>query len=178
MAQTLVHLIPATAPILALQFTICTLFSLLGVHLFGGQLSLSNRLLDDTDYAAARLHAFNYNDYASAMVTSFNLCIVNNWYVIMDAYAVVSGTAWSRAFFVAFWAVAVAFTLNVVVAFFVEAFVFRMEVAERQEMALRGSRSRSQSQSPTSHHGGRALGRIYSCYDLYEDIVTKKSEPF
>lgn len=176
MAQTVVRLIPATAPILALQFTVCTLFSLLGVHLFGGKVYLGNRLLEDTEYATGRLYAFNYNDYASAMVTSFNLCIVNNWYVIMDAYALVTGTAWSRVFFVTFWAVAVAFTLNVVVAFFVEAFVFRMERAETKRSA-QPSISRSRSGSPTHGrpHSRRPLGKahIYSCYDLYEDIVRK-----
>ncbi|KAG0629978.1 hypothetical protein M758_1G144100 [Ceratodon purpureus] len=171
MAQTVVHLIPATAPILALQFIVCTLFSLLGVHLFGGKVYLGNRLLEDTDYAAGRLYAFNYNDYASAMVTSFNLCIVNNWYVIMDAYAVVTGTAWSRVFFLFFWAVAVAFTLNVVVAFFVESFVFRMEQAKTDQKKYPApSRSRSRSESPRR---GRSpirrpsrMHHIFSCQDL------------
>ena len=174
MAQTVVHLIPATAPILALQFTVCTLFSLLGVHLFGGKIYLGNRLLEDSEYATGRLYAFNYNDYASAMVTSFNLCIVNNWYVIMDAYAIVTESAWSRVFFVSFWAVAVAFTLNVVVAFFVEAFVFRMERAETKKREAQVSRSRSRSESSThsSPRFRRPLGmpHVYSCYDLFEDI--------
>lgn len=92
---------------------------------------MGNLLLEDTEYASGRLYAFNYNDYASAMVTSFNLCIVNNWYVIMDAYAVVTGTPWSRLFFVSFWAVAVACTLHVVVTFSVETFVSGMEKAEK-----------------------------------------------
>ncbi|XP_024370612.1 two pore calcium channel protein 1 isoform X3 [Physcomitrium patens] len=78
MIQTIIHLIPATAPVVALQLIVCTLFSLAGVHLFGGKVYLGNRLLEDTDYATGQLYAFNYNDYGSAMVTSFNLCIVNN----------------------------------------------------------------------------------------------------
>jgi len=88
----------------------------------------------------------------------------------MDAYAVATGTPWSRVFFVTFWAVAVAFTLNVVVAFFVEAFVFRMERAETKSRP-----SRSESSTHGRLHGRRPLGmpHIYSCYDLYEDMVKK-----
>lgn len=179
MIQTIIHLIPATAPVVALQLIVCTLFSLAGVHLFGGKVYLGNRLLEDTDYATGQLYAFNYNDYGSAMVTSFNLCIVNNWYVFMDAYAVATGTPWSRVFFIFFWAVAVAFTLNVVVAFVVEAFVFRMEKAEAQKNSPSLSRSRSRSESPSHVRGKRrALGRmphIYSCYDLYEDMAVKSN---
>ena len=152
MAQTLLHLIPATAPILTLQFLVCTLFSLLGVQIFGGKVYLGNPLLENTEYATGHLYAFNYNDYASAMVTSFNLCIVNNWYVIMDAYAVITQTPWSRSFFISFWAIAVAFTLNVVASFFVEAFVYRMEKAEAE--------------SNNSKRTSRP-------HDLYEQIVKK-----
>lgn len=178
MMQTIIYLIPATAPVVALQFIVCTLFSLAGVHLFGGKVHLGNRLLEDTDYATGGLYAFNYNDYASAMVTSFNLCIVNNWYVFMDAYAVATGTAWSRVFFIFFWAVAVAFTLNVVVAFVVEAFVFRMAKAEAREVSPSLSRSRSRSESPSYvrvKRRGFERGHIYSCYDLYEDLAVKSN---
>lgn len=169
MAQTLVHLIPATAPILALQFLVCTFFSLLGVHSFGGKVYLGNPLLENTGYATGHLYAFNYNDYASAMVTSFNLCIVNNWYVIMDAYAIVTQTPWSRAFFISFWAVAVAFTLNVVVAFFVEAFVYRMEKTEAKT-----ANQTSRSGSPTNRRRKRSRRTLStSCDDLYEEIVKK-----
>lgn len=171
MAQTLLHLIPATAPILALQFLICTLFSLLGVHIFGGKVYLGNPLLENTDYATGHLYAFNYNDYASAMVTSFNLCIVNNWYVIMDAYAVVTQTPWSRSFFISFWAIAVTFTLNVIVAFFVEAFVYRMEKAEAKR---NNSNQTLRSDSPPNERRKTSRRTLStSCDNLYEEIVKK-----
>lgn len=167
MARTLVKLIPATAPILALQFLICSFFSLLGVHLFGGEVYIGHPALQNTEYADGRLFAFNYNDYASAVVTSFNLCVVNNWYVIMDAYAIVTQTAWSRSFFIMFWGIAVVFTLNVVVAFFVEAFVKEMDLAESYHISHRSSdpsKRRLVSQRKLSYH------------NLYKDIC-KNSEP-
>lgn len=81
MAQTLVIVIPATAPILALQFLVCSVFSLLGMHLFGGLIYDGNPALAGTLYVNLGFETFNYNDYGSAMATSFNLCVVNKWYV-------------------------------------------------------------------------------------------------
>lgn len=171
MAQTVVHLISATARILALQFTVCTLFSLLGVHLFGGKVHLRNRLLEDPDYATGRFYAFNYNDYASAMVTSTCALSTTGMYVIMDAFASVTGTAWSRVFFKSFLAVAVAFTLNVVVSIFCGSIRFANGESWNQD-----EKGPSLRQIPVwSPTHGRPLGvpHNYSCYDLYEYIVKK-----
>jgi two pore calcium channel protein len=180
MAQTLIIVIPATAPILALQFLVCSVFSLLGVHLFGGLVYEGNPALAGTQYSTLGFEAFNYNDYASAMATSFNLCVVNKWYVIMDGYAAATDSKWSRAFFMAFWAIAVVFTLNVVVAFFTEALTGQMEKAEQlrvREMKLRNAEEVSVSGPPGRKRSGLSLParttKSLSYFDLYEDIVKK-----
>ena len=177
MARTLIHVIPATVPILALQFLVCSLFSLLGMHLFGGLVYDGNPALAGTEYLTLGFETFNYNDYASAMATSFNLCVVNKWYVIMDGFATATDSRWTRTFFIAFWAVAVVFTLNVVVAFFTEAFTSQMEKAERRrdrEMRLRNadelpSLGRKRSGGNLPFRATKSL----SYYDLYEDIIRK-----
>lgn len=177
MARTLIHVIPATVPILALQFLVCSLFSLLGMHLFGGLVYEGNPALAGTEYVTLGFETFNYNDYASAMATSFNLCVVNKWYVIMDGYATATRSRWTRTFFIAFWAVAVVFTLNVVVAFFTEAFTSQVEKAER--MRAREMRLRNVDEPPTlgrKRSGGNLPFRAtksLSYYDLYEDIIRK-----
>lgn len=181
MGETLVHVIPATAPILALQFLVCSLFALLGMHLFGGLIYKDNPALEGTEYALHKFYGFNFNDYPSAMATCFNLCVVNKWYVFMDAYAAVTGTRWSRAYFIGFWAIAVAFTLNVVVAFFAEAFTSQMEKAEK----LKAREKRRSEEDLLPRHGAllrkksssgglpRRTAKSLSYYDLYEDIVQK-----
>lgn len=176
MAQTLIIVIPATAPILTLQFLISSVFSLLGMHLFGGLVYEDNPALADTQYLTLGFEAFNYNDYASAMATSFNLCVVNKWYVIMDGYAAATGSKWSRIFFMAFWAIAVVFTLNVVVAFFTEAFNNQMEKAERLR-AIEMKRIAEEDSRLGRRRSGVNLPfrttKSLSYYDLYEDIVKK-----
>jgi two pore calcium channel protein len=95
MGETLLYVIPATTPILALEFLVYSLFALLGMHVFRGPIYKDNPALDGIEYALYKFYAFNFNDYASAMATYFNLCVVNKWYVFMDAYTVVTGTCWS-----------------------------------------------------------------------------------
>lgn len=176
MAQTLIVVIPATAPILTLQFLVSSVFSLLGMHLFGGLVYEGNPALEGTQYLTLGFEAFNYNDYASAMATSFNLCVVNKWYVIMDGYAVATNSKWSRMYFMAFWAIAVVFTLNVAVAFFTEAFNSQMEKAERiraQEMKHIAEEDSRLGRRRSGINLPFRTTKSLSYYDLYEDIVKK-----
>ena len=158
MAQTLVIVIPATLPILTLQFLVSSLFSLLGVHLFGGLVYEGNPALAGTQYLTLGFEAFNYNDYASAMATSFNLCVVNKWYVIMDGYAAATNSRWSRAFFMAFWAIAVVFTLNVVVAF------FTLNWSDGESGAAACSRDKAESRTGSLYTRQETKSRIESAF--------------
>ncbi|KAL3693068.1 hypothetical protein R1sor_006719 [Riccia sorocarpa] len=133
MFSLLVRMVPAIAPILAFQYLVCSMFAVIGVQLFGGQVCVGNSVLEGTDYADLGLWVYNYNDYATAMVSAFNLCIGNNWHVIMDGITAAAGTSWARAYFITFWAISVCFTLNVVTAFFVGAFTTQLEKAENDQ---------------------------------------------
>ncbi|KAJ7106837.1 hypothetical protein O6H91_Y574800 [Diphasiastrum complanatum] len=128
--QTLLRLVPATASIIGLQFCICSLFSLLGVHLFQGLVYVGNPKVEGTEYAKSGLWMFNYNDYASAHATSFSFFTVSSWYIIMEGYTAATGSKWSRLYFISFWAIAVAFTLNAMSAFFVETYTLQLEKAK------------------------------------------------
>jgi two pore calcium channel protein len=135
LSETIVHMIAVTAPILGMLYCICSLFSILGVHLFAGDVYITNPRLPDTQYAASGLWVLNFNDYASATATALNLCVVGNWYIIMEGYAAATGSNWSRVYFILFWFITVAFTLSVVIAYFIEAFTTQMEKAKARERA-------------------------------------------
>ncbi|BFI30479.1 protein MpTPC2 [Marchantia polymorpha subsp. ruderalis] len=171
----LVRMVPATAPILGIQYCVCSLFAILGVHLFGGLVYVGNPLLEGTEYAASGLWVYNYNDYGSAMVSSFNLCVVNNWYVIMDGIVAASGTSWARAYFITFWAISVTFTLNVVVAFFVGAFTTQLEKAEndRSMVVPQNSKYAVLTRKKVGFSLFMGYSRTFSKYDLYEEIVKR-----
>ena len=52
--------------------------------------------------------------------------MVNNWYVIMEGFAVTSATAWSRLFFMSFY-IFTMIVMTIIVAFILEAFLFRIQ---------------------------------------------------
>ncbi len=51
---------------------------------------------------------------------------MNNWYVIMEGYAITTGTDWSRIFFMSFY-VFTMIVITIIVAFILEAFLFRIQ---------------------------------------------------
>ncbi|KAF0709368.1 Aste57867_5958 [Aphanomyces stellatus] len=105
----------------------CTMnvFALIGLQLFGGLISpggvATDPLFVNSSYAAAGYAANNFNDIPSAMVTLFELLVVNNWYEIVDGHVRVT-SVWARLFFVTFWLVGVYLTLSLIVASILDAF--------------------------------------------------------
>ena len=87
-------------------------FGALGVFCFGGLINTDSQraefaLLQASSFGKANYYPNNYNDLASGFVTCFELLIVNNWFILCDGIVAASGTKWSRAFFVAFYATSV-----------------------------------------------------------------------
>ena len=68
----------------------------------------------------------NFNTLPNAYVTLFELMVVNNWFIIMEGYASVTGTDWSRVFFMAFYIFTMV-VVTIIVTFILEAFLFRIQ---------------------------------------------------
>lgn len=67
----------------------------------------------------------SFTDLLTSGVTLFELTVVNNWFIIMDAFASVAGP-WSRIFFMLFYLFTMV-VLTIVVASVLEAFRFRIQ---------------------------------------------------
>jgi hypothetical protein len=102
---------------------LCT-FAALGIFLFGGKLYDGNPSLDGTEFAARGYYALNFNDFASALVSVFQLLVVNNWIVLAQGCAAVT-SSWAMGFFIAFYVVVVAVLCNVTIAVFVGVVMFQ-----------------------------------------------------
>ncbi|KAL1502414.1 hypothetical protein ABEB36_007557 [Hypothenemus hampei] len=72
----------------------------------------------------------NFNNLLSSGVTLFELTVVNNWFIIMDAYAAVSKAPYSRMFFMIFYLFTMV-VLTIVVASVLEAFRFRIQYKQQ-----------------------------------------------
>uniref|UniRef100_A0A6B2LD25 Ion transport domain-containing protein n=1 Tax=Arcella intermedia TaxID=1963864 RepID=A0A6B2LD25_9EUKA len=130
LASTYISLLPQLFRLASVVFIIDYEFCLMGVAFYGGQINRLNPKLLGTDYLRSGYMMLNFNDVMSGFITLFALKIVNNWFVIMDAFVAISGQI-SRVYFVAYWLIAVVTTLSVVVATILDRFL--VEVEEREK---------------------------------------------
>merc|ERR1719186_515742 len=112
-------------------------FAIIGLELFSSYdltncckgLSIESFYFHHPDPHAV-LHGFyflnNFHSLPQAGVTLFELTVVNNWSIIMEAYVAVTGTEWTRLYFITFYLFTVV-GMTIVVAAVLEAFLFRMQ---------------------------------------------------
>jgi len=116
LAGTYFSLLPVLTRLGGVFIVIYYTFGLIGVASFGGKISISVPELNNTSYQNLNYnYAINFNDFGGAMITLFCLMVVNNWNVIMEAFAIVSGEG-VQVYFIAFWICTVVITLSVVLA--------------------------------------------------------------
>ena len=117
---TFCELVPAFSRLVSVLFLIMCAFGQVAIPAFGGKIYEGAHALNGTTFAESKYFANNFNDFGSAMVTLFELLLVNNWFVIMDAGVAVSGSEWARLFFILYYVVAVVVVFNLVVAHVLE----------------------------------------------------------
>lgn len=127
--STFLKLIPRLTPYLAMIFCLMCLYCSLGVQLFGGLVSNYNETLETTDLYENDYLVHNFNDYPTGMVTLFELLVMGNWQVWLESYVTLTGTWWTSVYFLSFYAFAILYLLNLVIAFVLEAFFAEMELS-------------------------------------------------
>ncbi|XP_022243090.1 two pore calcium channel protein 1-like isoform X1 [Limulus polyphemus] len=80
---------------------------------------------DNSSLAEGYYYLNNFENIINSCITLFELMVVNNWFIIMDGYAAVA-TEWSRIFFMLFYVVTMV-VINIIIAFILEAFLFRIQ---------------------------------------------------
>mmetsp|Transcript_6666 Transcript_6666/g.15845 ORF Transcript_6666/g.15845 Transcript_6666/m.15845 type:complete len:773 (-) Transcript_6666:49-2367(-) len=122
----------------AALFLVFYLYSTVGVQVFGGRIRLDVSSLKHVDFAKAGgvgYWANNFNDFASGVVTLFELMVVNNWFVIAEGLALAapgsSRVGW--VFCISFYCCIHIVILNVLVTSVVESYErLRTSVEEPQ----------------------------------------------
>lgn len=120
--STFVSLMPSMVYYLALLFCIYYDYALLGMELFYGVLARPNPILEYMPYGQFNFWANNFDSMSSTFVLLFELMVVNNWIIPMEAVVSVT-TPWSRLYFMSFFIITTVIVLNLIVAFIIEAFV-------------------------------------------------------
>ncbi|XP_033207244.1 two pore calcium channel protein 1-like isoform X2 [Belonocnema kinseyi] len=132
---TLVILTPLMCSAAIVMLVLYYFFAIIGMELFAGydmRNCCKNTTVEDfykysvnetTSLGYYYLNTFD-NLVASGM-TLFELTVVNNWFILMNAYALIVGN-YTRAYFMVFYLVTM-IVLTIVVSSFLEAFRFRIQ---------------------------------------------------
>uniref|UniRef100_A0A8C5YR58 Two pore channel protein 2 n=1 Tax=Marmota marmota marmota TaxID=9994 RepID=A0A8C5YR58_MARMA len=70
--------------------------------------------------------ANNFDDFAAALITLWNVMVVNNWQVFLEAYERYAGR-WSLVYFVLWWLVSSVIWVNLFLALLLENFLYRWD---------------------------------------------------
>jgi hypothetical protein len=118
--QTMQGLLGPFYTLLLVQFTVFYVFNVSAMRLFGGLIKTTAPAIINNASVPDSYVLDNFNDFFSGLITLFELMVVNNWQVNVGMYTAVTGTNWTRVFFVFFYYFSVVIGLNIVVAFAID----------------------------------------------------------
>ncbi|XP_072939520.1 two pore calcium channel protein 1-like isoform X1 [Epargyreus clarus] len=132
---TLVLLSPLMSSAGCVMLVMYYFFAIIGMELFAGY-NLKNccvnttvedfyKYSENSSTALGYYYLNNFENLLTSGVTLFELTVVNNWFILMNAYATVSGQ-FSRIYFMVFYLFTMV-VLTIVVASVLEAFRFRIQ---------------------------------------------------
>ncbi|CAN7985146.1 unnamed protein product, partial [Ixodes hexagonus] len=108
-------------------------FAIIGIEVFSGyqmedcckNTTVEVYFATNSSSGPGYFYLMNFHNVAYSYVTLFALMAVNNWFIVMDGYAAVT-SEFSRLFFMSFYLITMV-VLQIVVAFVLEAFIFRIQ---------------------------------------------------
>ncbi|XP_041692656.1 two pore calcium channel protein 2-like [Coregonus clupeaformis] len=142
-ASTMVDLVKNLRAFAGILVVVYYVFAVLGVWLFRGAIiapatNLSttvdprimkmtvNKTLQCGSYEQLGYWSNNFDDFASALVLLYNIMMMNNWNVFLDAYARYT-TEWSKLYFIAWWLTSSVMWVNLFIALILENFIYKWD---------------------------------------------------
>ncbi|XP_027264592.1 two pore calcium channel protein 2 isoform X2 [Cricetulus griseus] len=118
-------------------------FAIIGINLFQGIIVPPGNSSLAPDNSSAVCGSFeqldywsnNFDDFAAALITLWNVMVVNNWQVLLEAYQRYSGP-WSMVYFVLWWLVSSVIWINLFLALLLENFVHRWDPGSYKQLLV------------------------------------------
>ncbi|XP_027799865.2 two pore channel protein 2 isoform X1 [Marmota flaviventris] len=115
-------------------------FAILGINLFQGaivapgndSLAHDNGSAPCGSFEQLEYWANNFDDFAAALITLWNVMVVNNWQVFLEAYERYAGR-WSLVYFVLWWLVSSVIWVNLFLALLLENFLYRWDPRSHEQ---------------------------------------------
>lgn len=146
-ASTILDLIKNMRAFGGILVVVYYVFAIIGINLFrgvivvppgNGSLAPDNSSVACGSYEQLEYWANNFDDFAAALVTLWNVMVVNNWQVFLDAFRRYSGP-WSKIYFVMWWLVSSVIWVNLFLALILENFLHKWDRRSRLQ-SLSGER--------------------------------------
>ncbi|XP_039924347.1 two pore channel protein 2 isoform X5 [Hirundo rustica] len=134
---TLLDLVKNLRAFAGLLVVVFYAFAITGIMLFkGAVVPLGNTSAANTTFANGTLQCGtyeqleywpnNFDDFAAAVVTLWDVMVVNNWQVFLDAFSRYS-SPWAKIYFVAWWLISSVIWVNLFVALLLENFIHKWD---------------------------------------------------
>ena len=118
--KSLLHILILFVPLMLLGYLFYYEFAVIGMAIFRGvNLNDTTAASDCGSYENLNYHPYNFEDFGSSLVVLWNLMIVNNWHIIVDAY-VRRMSPYVRIYFVIWWLFTEAILNGVLFGFLLE----------------------------------------------------------
>uniref|UniRef100_A0A8C6X6H4 Two pore segment channel 2 n=1 Tax=Naja naja TaxID=35670 RepID=A0A8C6X6H4_NAJNA len=107
-------------------------FAIIGMELFGGTITpMGNVSLVNTTFKCGTFEQLeywpnNFDDFAAALVTLWDVMVVNNWQVFLEAYSRYA-SPWSKLYFVTWWLTSSVIWVNLFIALLLESFIHKWD---------------------------------------------------
>ncbi|XP_064143697.1 two pore channel protein 2 isoform X4 [Loxodonta africana] len=127
-ANTLLDLVRNMRAFAGILVVVYYIFAIIGINLFRGvvvvpsgnsSLAAVNGSEPCGSFEQLEYWPNNFDDFAAALVTLWNVMVVNNWQVFLDAFRRYSGP-WSKVYFVSWWLVSSVVWVNLFLALILE----------------------------------------------------------
>ncbi|XP_027009050.1 two pore channel protein 2 isoform X1 [Tachysurus fulvidraco] len=139
-ASTLVDLVKNLRAFAGILLVVYYVYAVIGIWLFQGAItppvssvansssenSTSNFTMECGSYEQLEYWPNNFDDFASSLVLLYDVMVVNNWHVFMDAYTRYT-TEWSKVYFVSWWFTSSVMWVNLFVALILENFTYKWD---------------------------------------------------
>ncbi|XP_065054965.1 two pore channel protein 2-like [Rhopilema esculentum] len=152
-AGTLSDLVKNMRPFGGVIVVIYYVFAIFGMMLFQGNSPKPDsppRNYTCGTYEQLNYYSNNFDDFGAALVVLWDVMVVNNWYIFLNAYKKTTSTPWSQAYFIIWWFVSVVLCANLLIALVLEAFFTQLE--KNQENLRRKTRRKFATNEETTRH--------------------------
>ncbi|XP_064423094.1 two pore channel protein 2 [Latimeria chalumnae] len=148
-AGTFVDLIKNLRAFAGMLVVVYYVFAIVGIALFQGAIvppanmsAVANAIGNNTTNVTAQCGTYeqldywanNFDDFAAALVVLWNVMVVNNWQVFLDAFSRYT-TPWSKIYFVAWWLISSVIWVNLFVALILENFIHKWDRSHHQGLS-------------------------------------------